>query len=146
MTHPGWLSAHRQRSDNFGFLPIPAATADIRPNQSCITGANKQNKNPNTKISLCSFRANMSSVAPGASGGRNFTPPSLPHLPPLASSSLKPPLKGNIVFCLTVHACVIHRCREGDLHSGQPRSGLRHGPLREEDGLSQRREGEGWHD
>ena len=43
-----------------------------------------------------------------------------------ASPGLRPPLKGNIVFCLTVRACVIHRCREGDLHSRQPRSRLRH--------------------
>ena len=44
-----------------------------------------------------------------------------------ASPSLRPPLKGNIVFCLTVRACVIHSCREGDLHSRQPHSRLRHG-------------------
>lgn len=44
-----------------------------------------------------------------------------------ASPSLRPPLKGNIVFCLTVRACVIHSCREGDLHSRQPRSRLRQG-------------------
>ena len=38
--------------------------------------------------------------------------------------SLRPPLKGSIIFCLPLRACVIHSCRESDLHSRQPRSRL----------------------
>lgn len=63
-------------------------------------------------------------IRPASSGGGLWLSETPPHP---ASLSLKPPLKGNIVFCLTVHACVIHSCREGDLHSRQPRSRLRHG-------------------
>lgn len=43
----------------------------------------------------------------------------------LCQPSLRPPLKGSIVFCLTLRACVIHSCRESDLHSRQPHSRLR---------------------
>lgn len=99
--------------------------------------ADQRHKTENTKkISRRSFRANSSYWLQERAAAEIQPFPSQ-QLPPLPAPASNLPLKGNIVFCLTVHACVIHRCREGDLHSGQPHSRLRHGPLREEDRLSQ---------